>query len=388
MNKVLVYIKEGDLAPKGGALGYNYHLHQQLVAMGATNISYLPGSSSLKARANGLIQGIKNKKIKYVLTVVKSILNKTKQLYGNKRACVDLSQYDVVHFHRPFDMFMCRDSLKTYTGKVVLTSHAPTLSSLQIIDMLTDWEKKYMMWLYKKFLTTDEYAFMRADYIFFPCPEAEEPYYNNWDKYSDIKNAKADCYRYILTGTEKRRATISREEVCKIYGIPQNAFIVCYAGRHNEIKGYDALKRFGEQILAKYSNVYFLVAGKEEPLTGLDHDRWIEVGWTNDPHSLIKASDLFMLPNKETYFDLILLEVLSLGKVVLASHTGGNRYFENNPGVLTYKSDLEALSIFEKIYKMSSEEKKTLEFDNEKLFDATFSLPVFAKNYLDLIDSL
>ena len=43
--------------------------------------------------------------------------------------------------------------------------------------------------------------------------------------------------------------------------------------------------------------------------------------WTNDPHSLINASDMFILPNKETYFDLIMLEVLSMGKIVLATNT-------------------------------------------------------------------
>lgn len=33
----------------------------------------------------------------------------------------------------------------------------------------------------------DEYAFCHADIIHFPCKEAEEPYYNNWSAYKEIK---------------------------------------------------------------------------------------------------------------------------------------------------------------------------------------------------------
>lgn len=61
---------------------------------------------------------------------------------------------------------------------------------------------------------------------------------------------------------------------------------------------------------------------------GLKDSRWKEVGWTNDSQSIIAASDVFVLPNRETYFDIIMLEVLSCGKIVIASRTGGNKYFE------------------------------------------------------------
>lgn len=384
-------MQEGDLAPKGGPSGYNYHLRQQLVGLGANNIHFLPGYDQAARGANKLVNNISWKPLKIILTITKSIVRKTKQLYGsNKKSIVDLNDYDIVHFHSTMKMYRCMDSLNSYKGKVVLTSHCPTLESLQYIDMLTDWEKKHMMWLYKNLIKIDQYAFGRADYIVFPCPDAEEPYFNNWTEYKNIKESKKDNYRYILTGTEKRTAKRTRAEICKEYRIPEDAFILSYAGRHNEIKGYDVLKEIGEKVLSKYPNAYFLIAGAEEPLKGLNHDRWIEVGWTTDPHSLIAASDAFVLPNKETYFDLIMLEVLSLGKIVIASSTGGNKYFEKieAKGVMTYKSPEEALSLIDKLYTMTSEEKIMLQKANEKLFDELFSLDVFGKNYVELINSL
>ena len=57
-------------------------------------------------------------------------------------------------------------------------------------------------------------------------------------------------------------------------------------------------------------------------------ERWIEVGWTDEPHSLTNASDCLVVPNRQTYFDLVILEGLSLGIPIVTSMTGGNKYFK------------------------------------------------------------
>lgn len=391
MKSVLIYLEDGVLAPKGGPVGYNYHLKKQLDKMGVANIHYIHGNGGASQSAKDFVNKIKNSKLQYIAKILKSVVKKFTYLYGfHHKSIVDLAPYDIVHFHLPMDMYMARDSLKNYKGKVVLTSHTPTVSSKEIYDLLTPWEKKYMNWFYKKLIEIDRYAFSRADYIIFPCPDAEEPYYNNWSEYASIKEKKKESYRYLLTGTEKRFAKRTRAEVCQEYGIPEDAFVLCYAGRHNEIKGYDSLKEMGKEVLARYPNAYFLIAGKEFPLKGLDDKRWIEVGWTTDPHSLIAASDAFILPNKETYFDLIMLEVLSLGKIVVASSTGGNKYFEkiDAQGVMTYKTEGEALLLIDKLYKMDKMQKNKYEMDNLRLFDECFCLDVFGENYKRLINSL
>ena len=125
-------------------------------------------------------------------------------------------------------------------------------------------------------------------------------------------------------------------------------------------------------------------------MTRLKHPRWIEVGWTNDPHSIIAASDVFVLPNKETYFDLIMLEVLSLGTIVVASSTGGNKYFEKNgsSGIFTFKTVDGACEKVVSLSHIGNEEKKKLQDENRKLFENNFSLEVFGKKYVELINSL
>ena len=391
MKRILVYLKDGLLAPCGGPLGYNYFLKQQIEKMGASNIHYIHGDGGFNYKANSFTDKIKNENVKYLYRIGKSIVRKFTYLYGiSHKSNIDLDAFDLIHFHSTMDMYEIRDSLKKYKGTVVLQSHSPVATYKEIFSYLTPWELRHMNWFYKKLVDIDRFAFSRADYIIFPCPEAEEPYYNSWDEYSKYKELKKDCYRYLLTGTEKCYAKLTKSEIRNKYGIPNDAFVLCYVGRHNEIKGYDTLKKIGEVVLQKYPNAYFLVAGKEEPLLGLNNERWIEVGWTNDPHSIIAASDIFVLPNKETYFDLILLEALSLGKIILASNTGGNRYFKKieTKGVIIYNSFNEVLSLIDILRQKTVEEIEELEEANIKLFDKDFSIEVFGKNYLNLINSL
>jgi len=390
MDKVLIYMQRPLLKPTGGPTGYCYNLATQLEKRGEKNIHFIESVVSDVSGFNNRVKNIRCNWLRFLITIAKSFYRKTQMLYGLKhKAMVDLNEYDVVHFHSTDDMFQCRDSLKTYKGKVVLTSHSPTILSKEYFSYLTPWEQKYMRWYYKKMIRMDEYAFNRADYIFFPCEEAEEPYHNNWNDFGPFKEKNTSKFRYLLSGINPCQTKVDKKDVRQKYGIPESAFVVCYVGRHNELKGYDTLKKIGEALL-KQDDVYVLVAGKEEPMKGLEHPRWIEVGWTNDPHSIIAASDVFILPNRETYFDLVLLEVLSLGKIVVASYTGGNRYFDKlKPnGILNYKNAEDALECLSDVKNMSSEECEQLEVLNKRMFDEYFTSEVFAENYVRLLESL
>lgn len=381
-------MREGALTKTGGPVGYNYALKTQLDKMNVNYIHFLPGGKPYRP---GIGKKIKNTWYGNIMKSIKDFIRWTNALYSpSKKPIVDLNQYDIVHFHSCLSMYSVRSSLKNYKGKVILTSHTPRVSYQEIISMITPWGQKNLKWYYKKMEKFDHYAFNRADYILFPCPEAEEPYYHTWEEFSTIKAIHKNKFRYLLTGTYECKAKLSRNQICQKYGIPENAFIICYVGRHNEIKGYDQLKRIGNQILSQNKEIYFLIAGEEYPLKGLEHAHWIEIGWTNDPHSIIGASDIFILPNKETYFDLIMLEVLSLGKIVIASDTGGNKYFKNKlgDGVQTYNNEIEAINKINNIFHKGKDNLKNLEAKNKQFFKEHLSLDVFANNYINFYNSI
>lgn len=393
MAKVLIYIQEDSLSPKGGPLGYNYNLKIELERIGCDDIKFLP------ARPKGKFEQFKQKLHKYVPKSIKKIIvgiqnaKAIRQLLSSRvshKASVDISQFDRIHFHDTKSMYGVRDDLITYKGKVILTSHSPTLLSLEIYDMLSEWEKKRYGSLYKQLELMDEYSFKRANYIIFPCEDSEEPYRNNWPLFPKIKEEKKECFRYLLSGIQTVKCIKTREEILTHYNIPLDSIVISYVGRHNTIKGYDILKKMGEKILSIYPNVYFLIAGKEESIKKMENPRWIEVGWTNDPHSLISASDLFILPNRDTYFDLILLEVLSIGIPIVTSATGGNKYFVRfrQKGVFLYNTLDEAIMVIASLIKMSDNERKSLGDLNLRLFQEYFTNEIFARNYISLIKSL
>lgn len=391
MKKILVYMREGGLLKTGGPSGYNFALKQQLDLMKVPNIEYIHKNASMLQKANSIGNSIKTKWYGQFFKSIKDILRWTYNLYYPfHHPEVELEKYDIIHFHSTQAMYEIRRALRKYKGKVVLTSHSPCVLSQEKFEMLTPWNQKHMKWLFKHLIRFDRYAFMRADYIIFPCPEAEEPYYHTWKEYSKIRQLKKDSFRYLLTGTYNCIAKHSKQEIFAKYGIPQDAYVICYVGRHNSLKGYDVLKEIGKKVLAEIPNAYFLIAGVEYPMSGLKHPRWIEAGWTNDPHSIIAASDIFVLPNKETYFDLIMLEVLSLGTIVVASSTGGNKYFEKNgfSGIFTFKTVDGACEKVVSLSHIGSVEKKKLQDENRKLFENNFSLEVFGKKYVELINSL
>lgn len=392
MKKVLVYLEKEKLAPKGGPYGYIYNLMDGLDKVEKPKdleINLIEG-------INGSTVGDRVKKMKAgpaktAVQTVKNLVSKGKLLYGaNHKAMVDLSGYDLVHFHSTRMMFAARDSLKDYTGKVALTSHAPTLLSKEVYDGLTDFERKFFGWFYKKLICIDEYAFARADYLIFPCQEAEEPYYNNWDKYAALHQSHPEKFKYFATGTLPKTAKLSRSEVRKKYNIPSDAFVVSYVGRHNEIKGYGDLKEIATEVLKKNKDIYFLIAGKEEPMKGLDHPHWVEAGWTDDPGSVIQGADMFILPNRETYFDLVMLEVLSLKQLVLASRTGGNKYFEkyNDTGILLYSNKNAAVEQILKLSDCQPEKLEQLRQKNLDLYRQEFTTTAFASNYIKILEEL
>ena len=231
---------------------------------------------------------------------------------------------------------------------------------------------------------------MNADYVVFPCPDAEEPYYNNWKDYSDIKEARKDHFKYVLTGISQREAKVSKSEIRKKYNITNDEFVIVYVGRHNEVKGYGKLKELGKNILEKNRDIKFLIAGREGPLTRLENPSWIEIGFTKDPYSLISAGDVFVLPNNETYFDLVMIEVLSLGKIVIASRTGGNKYYEKAgaKGVFLYDTLAEAEELVDKVKAMSKEERKKLEKENRCFYEKYLTSTVFYENYKKMVNEV
>lgn len=394
MKKILIYKDESTLKPVGGPSGYLYGLRKGLNAVGDKDISicFLQGKgetaemAQFKQRAktsrNAIVKPLLHafRRLKHIKYCISSI-------YSRKKAAANLNDYDAVHFHTSTEMYALRDELRDYKGKVIFTSHSPQPLSHECIEGSSKMEIALFGRIYKKMIRYDEYAFNRADYIFFPCESAGEPYEHAWPQYSEIKTSKKEQYRYLLSGVGQANITKTRDEVRNELGIPADAFVISYVGRHNEIKGYGRFIDICLSVQKTNPNVYVVVAGNIGPLfPPADNDRWIEIGWTTTPHNYIAAADLFILANKETYFDLVLLEVLSIGTPVIASRTGGNKHFEQEPSeVRLFDSNDEAIGLVNEFIKMDEKVRDSIRQRNKELYQSNFTLEVFARNYVSLL---
>lgn len=381
--RILIYYHENKLAPIGGPAGYLYNLKKQIDQDldEDLQIEFLPPVESKNVAHSFLKKYVPARGQEFVRA-----LNMTRLYQKETGLDEKYLNYDAIHFHSTEDLYFCRRFLEKYKGTVLLTSHTPCVSFVEKLDRLNSFDRKLFAKQLESLKRIDEYAFKRANYVIFPCEEAEEPYYHTWKEYKAIRDPQK--YTYIPSAINGCTVKESRDEIREKYGVPQDAFVISFAGRHNEIKGYSDLKKIGERLLGE--NVWFLIAGAETPIKGLKHPHWIEIGWTKDPHSIINAADIFVLPNRETYFDLVLLEALSLGQIVVASNTGGNKYFlrYSVPGILTYDNIDEAICKIKSVQNWNIQEVSLSKSQNKALFNRNFTMPVFYEQYKELLKRL
>lgn len=383
---ILIFKNKNDLRPVGGPSGYIYNLKTGLDNLSFENcsISYLDLPPSTGQKRLSIIKKLPKWFSTFLIRVY--TIKKYKKILKSPGQ-FDFTKYDIVHFHSTIDMYYYRKALEKYKGVVLLNSHCPKAQHKEIIE---DYISKKTYNKNKKFFDKleiiDEYSFNRADYIIFPCLEALEPYFASWPKFREIYELKKESFLYLITGIKKVIASKPKDYIRKKYNIPLNAKLICFAGRHNSTKGYDLLINL-HKLCPEY---YFLIAGSNEGVDYPKDSHWIEVGWTNDPYSIISAADVFILPNKQTYFDLILLEVLSLGVPCIISRTGGNKYFERfrSKGIGFFDTLDDLVINLKKFFKNDSSFYENANKENKQIFDKNFTNEIFAMNYINILKQI
>lgn len=401
MKKVLIW-NDYPLGPVGGPSGYLYNLKSYIEENNIKNIDFLNNEDFIKK-----VEIKKEKKFEAIRKIIREFkkqLFKTKKLEKRINKFYNfyegdysfINNYDIVHFHDVRSFYRAKNILKDFKGITLLSSHCPkTPAQEEIEDNIKMDYKTFPKKLRERLEKIDQDSFKNADYLVFPCKEAQEPY----EEDKNIKEILEEKYRgkkilYVPTGIPVKHID-KDEKFFSNKGIDvKDKFIVSYVGRHNKVKGYDFLKELGVKVLEKYSDVIFVIGGEiSEEFPPIENKNWVEFGWTKEGYNIIKNSDMFVLPNEKTYFDLILLEVLSMGAPVLLSETGGNKYFKiyDENGLFYFeKYNLEeALEKFDETYNLWKNRKLSLEGEkNYRIFKKDFTVNTFGENYTRLYNEV
>lgn len=240
---------------------------------------------------------------------------------------IDWFRTKTVHVHTAPEVIKIKNYLrKNYLDniKVILTCHTPEALAKEqyALSIASGQDVSRARILAEKWFELEMRAYREADIMIFPSKEATEPLVKDIPNFDEILTHKD--VRYLATGSKRLTSQLTTEEAKKKYGVSGKR-VVGFIGRHNSVKGYDLLKAAATEVLRNTDDVVFLIGGAQgTEYKPLDDPRWIEAGWVN-PGDLLRAVDVFALPNRQTYYDLVLLEVLSMGVPVVATATGGNK---------------------------------------------------------------
>ena len=367
----------------GGPSTYLYNLKKGLDKIDTNIIHFICRKQNSKV----VNSESKIKKILYKTPFLyeRFFIKRRQQISGIYEQLNRVKLNDTVMFHMTTDFTKSLKLLPKSCTKVLM-SHSPEITSYQIVNDLKNRtgkpnykfnyaRKKY----YEKF---DLPAFKNADILVFPSKEAMEPYYETCDNFEKIIKDKK--IKFLPTGTEKLEFKMSKSKFRKKYRIPDNAFVLTFIGRHNHVKGYDIFIEICKSLINKYDDCYIVTAGVGD-IKSYNHERWIDIGWTNDPGSVANAADIFVLPNRRTYFDLVLIEMLSIGKTCLVSNTGGNKTMATySKGIITYDSIEDAINKIIYMYLNRDCLKKYSKL-NENAYIENFTPEIFSQRYINLM---
>jgi len=119
----------------------------------------------------------------------------------------------------------------------------------------------------------------------------------------------------------------------KNFDLPSDSIVLTAVGRLVPVKGYDVLISAMQQIAPKIRRLYCLIVGEGESKDELSNqihegglqDRVRLVGYydRDGAMSILKSSDIFVMPSRYEGTPIALLEAAALARPILASATGG-----------------------------------------------------------------
>ncbi|MCL6453647.1 MAG: glycosyltransferase family 4 protein [Alicyclobacillus sp.] len=178
--------------------------------------------------------------------------------------------------------------------------------------------------------------------------------------------------------------TQDRDEVRRQLGISPDKLTIGFFGRYHPHKGFDTFLEIVKQCVNE-EGLYFVSAGDGPLKPTAGWHNYKDLGWLSTAlPDAINAVDVIVAPNKVSYFDLLLLEAMSLGKVIIASNVGGNKTF-TTPGIrLVDANDVQAFR--DVLLGLKSEYIEQWGSENRELYENKYTIDKFIENHVSFAE--
>lgn len=363
-----------NIRPGGGPRGYLYNLNESVQQFDSSFVKVVSESNdSSRSAAASKPYTVFDIILKLAYFMV---VGYSKRYRITEEKLSVLKQADIVVFHRSAHL---NAYLKQNPGakeqKIALMPHNPMSPAEESIELLCQKIPNPFKFLknalLKVTLAQEIKIFEQADFLITPNSTACDGYY---EKDEQLKKRFTNLnFYHIETGVTVASSKKEALEMRENFGYTTSDNLVGFFGRLESVKGYNIFL----QMAKTHRNKKFISAGIGSLLGESGEVK--ELGWRTDVFDLINMVDIVLVPNKVAYFDLIILECLSLGKTVVTSNVGGSRML-NIDGVITYDNIDELNDI---ISRPVSEICVPVEKVKEE-FIKRFSLRSFLKSYEEL----
>jgi glycosyltransferase involved in cell wall biosynthesis len=294
---------------------------------------------------------------------------------------ITISDVVVFHDYRLASTYLL-NSNRPSNQKIIIMPHAPTDLSAEMIDNLRLYLGNSFIWniIYSYMAKIELKTLVSSNCLLIPCRDSLEGYFTSTPERVSLFHLP---FYELPSGVRPLKATRSSHEVRTSWGVDSKK-IVGFFGRRHPHKGYDIFCQAAEVAYRHKIDIVFVSAGSGPISPPLHLPNFLDLGHltTEELANAIAAVDLVIVPNRFCYFDLIILEAMSLGKPVLTTPVGGSRCL-NSPGIFFVNNqNAESLmvAINELLLKRDLEEVGKL---NLEVFEKMYGLQPFARRHLE-----
>ena len=292
-------------------------------------------------------------------------LHDAQKIYIN----VDAKNFKCIFFHDVYQLGACLPLIPK-NQMIILHQISPELQSSEAIFQKEIYSDNDIKWIEEAEIN----AFKRANILLFANEGAQQIFKSLVEKESQIQ--------YIPYGAKRITNTIT-------YPLDSGKINLLYIGRRIPIKGFDIiLDAFKEASLIR-KDINLIIGGNGKKVEG---ENIYDIGFTNTPNNWINSVDYVINCNRQSYFDLAILETLSIGTPLIISTNLGHQAFKNlnSDGIIDIGEP--TVENLKQAFLSNKLVKKALNSEgirnNLELFENRFSNEIYLKNLNSFFEKL
>ncbi|MDR7550783.1 MAG: glycosyltransferase family 4 protein [Armatimonadota bacterium] len=277
-----------------------------------------------------------------------------------------------------------RETRGSGTQKILVQLHAPVDVATEEVGFMVDvyGPGQVLERLRRSTQDVELDTYKQVDGLVVPCIEAIDDYF--LDVESHRKVLLTLPIFEVPSGAIPLRQTVPASAIRASMGVGAGQFLVAFFGRYHRHKGFDIFTKLAVAAGLRQPGRFRFFSAGLGPIAPPRAAGYQDLGWVSDRlGDYIGAADCVVAPNRHTFFDLAVLEAMSLGKLVITSATGGNKWLARLTEGIILVNEHEPEAYLSRLLQLEHRElAKHLGEANRRAYELHFSPAPFASRHV------